>query len=102
MPHLAQANPLPPFTAFAVLFAVRRALGGFAIVIVIEESSGIARSLTRVAVVMYPAELQERGISLTILTDFSVSLVWAKEGGVARLNVVAGPILLALCGLRLG
>jgi hypothetical protein len=40
--------------------------------------------------------------ALTILTDVALSLVWAKVGGVAGLNVVAGPILLALCGLRLG
>jgi hypothetical protein len=35
-------------------------------------------SLTRVAVVVSPSEIQGRGIPLTILTDFSVSLVWAK------------------------
>jgi hypothetical protein len=79
-----------------VFVKIHGALGDFAIVI--EESSGIARSYRSCRV----SRRISSNVSLTILTDVALSLVWAKVGGVAGLNVVAGPILLALCGLRLG
>jgi hypothetical protein len=38
----------------------------------------VYRSLTRIAVVVAPTKIQARGKPLTILTDFALSLVWAK------------------------